>query len=143
MSLTVYWWQLNFQKWLWYIKAWRKAAVTYQKLVFVILILDYCSKNSISKLILLLTYLGWNIKSPVVVLVGLCSTLIVMEGRWRSPSSIFCLLILSFTCDSKPLFNTGALYFMDVPKIKEYGYSESNRGLGYYDPNPSEYILIL
>jgi len=66
----------------------------------------------------------------------LCSTLIVMEGRWTSPSSIFCLLILSFTCDSKPLFNTGALYFMDVPKIKEYGYSESNRGLGYYDPNP-------
>ena len=105
--------------------------------------LDYCSKNSISKLILLLTYLGWNIKSPVVVLVELCSTLIVMEGRWSSPSSIFCLLILSFTCDSKPLFNTGALYFMDVPKIKEYGYSESNRGLGYYDPNPREYLSIL
>merc|ERR1719491_306180 len=44
-----------------------------------------------------------------------------MEGRWRPfGGSTFCLLILFITCESVPMFNTGALYFMDLPSIAEY-----------------------
>merc|ERR1712051_863198 len=49
------------------------------------------------------------------------SALIVMEGRWRPfGGSTFCLVILLTTCESAPMFNTGALYFMDLPSIAEY-----------------------
>merc|ERR1711935_1177179 len=42
--------------------------------------------------------------------------------------STFCLLILFITCESVPMFNTGALYFMDLPSMAEYN-NQSLQGI--------------
>merc|ERR1712051_237557 len=64
------------------------------------------------------------------------SALIVMEGRWRPfGGSTFCLVILLITCESAPMFNTGALYFMDLPSIAEYN-NQRRTNIGIKPPAP-------